>query len=105
VARGDEVFKRFTVIAILLTPSWIAGIHRVRPAVYLPTNAAAAAGWACGIGLGAYFLGPPIVEWVGDLGWITAVALGLLVAVGIATGMVRRRRRTPRRAEAVEPGG
>ena len=105
VARGDEVFTRFTVVAILLTPSWIAGIHRVRPAIYLPTNAVAAALWACGIGLGSYFLGPPIVELVGDLGWITGVALGLLVALAVTTGMLRRRRRRRLRpAEASEPG-
>jgi membrane protein DedA with SNARE-associated domain len=93
VARGDEVFDRFPVVAILLTPSWIAGIHRVRSAVYMLTNAAGAAAWAVGIGLGAYFIGPPVVELVSDIGVATGVAFGLLVAAGITTGVLRRRRR------------
>jgi membrane protein DedA with SNARE-associated domain len=94
--RGDEVFERFTIVAILLTPSWIAGIHRVRPSVYLPVNAAAAGLWAGGIGLGAYYLGPSIVEFVEDLGWVTAVALGVLVGGAVLAEVARRRRRTRR---------
>ena len=30
VQRGEEIFDRYPVIAILMTPSWVAGIHRVR---------------------------------------------------------------------------
>jgi membrane protein DedA with SNARE-associated domain len=97
VAKGDQVFKRFAVIAILLAPSWISGIHRVRAAIYLPTNAVAAALWAAGIGIGAYYIGPPIVEFVDDLGWVTASALGVL-ALGVVAAEVARRRRGRARA-------
>ncbi|MBV9465268.1 MAG: hypothetical protein JO169_04060 [Solirubrobacterales bacterium] len=93
LARGDDVFARFTVVAILLAPSWIAGIHRVKAAVYLPTNAFGAALWAGGIGLGAYFIGPTVIDLVEDLGWITVVALVLLVSAGAAAEWLRRRRR------------
>ncbi len=93
VARGDEVFERFAVVAILLTPSWIAGIHRVRPTIYLPTNAVGAAAWAAGIGLGAYYVGPPIVDFVQDVGVVTAVGIVLLVAIGIGLGILQRRRK------------
>jgi membrane protein DedA with SNARE-associated domain len=92
VARGDEVFGRIPIIAILLTPSWIAGIHRVGPAVYIPTNALGAAAWAAGIGLGAFYLGPPVVDLVQDLGVVVSIGLGVLIAVGIGAGVVRRRR-------------
>ena len=51
--RGDEVFKRYVAVAVIVAPTWIAGIHRVRPAVYLPLNALGAVVWAVGIGLGA----------------------------------------------------
>jgi membrane-associated protein len=98
LARGDEIFGRFAVIAILLTPSWIAGIHRVRAAVYLPTNAAGAALWAVGIGLGAFYVGPTVVDVVGDLGWITAAGLALLIVAGVTIEIRRRRHR--RRAKA-----
>jgi membrane-associated protein len=103
LARGDEVFKRYAVIAIILTPSWIAGIHHVRPAVYLPTNAAGAALWALGIGLGAYWVGPAVVDVVADLGWVTGTALVVLVLGGIGAELVRRRRRRSRPSEPVLP--
>jgi membrane protein DedA with SNARE-associated domain len=92
VARGEMVFARYTVLAVLLTPSWIAGIHRVRAAVYLPTNAACAVLWAAGIGLAAYFVGPTVVDFVQDLGVISAVGLCLFV-VAVIVLEVRRRRR------------
>lgn len=98
LARGDEVFGRHPVWGVLLTPSWIAGIHRVRSRVYLPTNAAGAALWAAGIGLGAYYIGPSVVELVDDLGWITAVGLAVLIAGAVWAELSRRRRRTRRRA-------
>ncbi len=90
--RGDQVFKRHPVVAILLTPSWIAGIHQVRSAVYLPVNALGALIWAFGIGLGAYFVGPTVIDVVEDLGWVTAVAVVLLVS-GLVTAEILRRRR------------
>ena len=93
LSRGDEVFRRFAVLAILLTPSWIAGIHRVGAGIYLVTNAVGAAVWAVGIGLGAYFLGPPVIELANDLGWVTIVGLLLLVGGGIALQVRRHRRR------------
>jgi membrane protein DedA with SNARE-associated domain len=91
--RGDDVFKRYPVLAIVLAPSWIAGIHHVRAPVYLAVNAAGAAAWATGIGLGAYFVGPSVVELVQDLGLVLGVALGLLVAGGVVAEIRRRRRK------------
>src|SRR5947209_3099851 len=99
VERGDEIFARFGVIAILLTPSWIAGIHRVRTSLYLPTNTLGAAVWSVGIGLGAYYVGADTVEVVGDLGWAMTVALGVLLVAGLALGFISRRRRAQRRRE------
>jgi membrane protein DedA with SNARE-associated domain len=93
LARGDQVFDRYPVFAILLTPSWIAGIHRVRAAVYLPTNAAGALLWAAGIGLGAYFVGPAVVDFVSDLGWVTGSLLVLLLVGGIGVEVYRRHRK------------
>jgi membrane protein DedA with SNARE-associated domain len=98
LARGDEVFDRYPVLAILLTPSWVAGIHHVRAAVYLPTNAAGAALWAVGIGLGAFFLGPPIVDLVTDAGWVAVGGFVALVAAAAGAEVVRRRRRARGRA-------
>lgn len=100
VARGDEIFKRVPVIAIILAPSWISGIHRVRTALYLPVNALSAAIWACFIGLGAYFVGPTVIDLVDDVGWVMGGGLALLVLSAVLLEVRRRRRR---RARAQSP--
>ncbi len=98
LARGDAVFKRYAVVAILLTPSWIAGISRVNTTVYQVTNIVSAAVWAVGIGLGAYVVGPPIVDLVDDAGWVSVVGIGALIGLGVGGELWRRRRQ--RRAPA-----
>src|SRR5690348_10375173 len=97
VSRGDEVFERHPVLAILLTPSWVAGIHRVRTDVYMILNLVGAAVWAAGIGLAAYWTGPSVVDFVNDFGLVTTLALGTLIAVVAAAEIVRRRRRRQER--------
>ena len=100
--RGDEVFGRWPVIAIVMTPSWIAGIHGVRARLYLPTNAISALIWSVGIGLASYFIGPSVIEFVDDLGWVTIVGLVALVVVGIGLEVSRRRRKARRKLAADE---
>ncbi len=90
--RGERIFERYPVAAVLLTPAWIAGIHGVRSAVYQPLNAVSAAMWAVGVGLGAYLVGPPIVDAVGDLGLITTIALVVFLLLVLGGGLIRRRR-------------
>lgn len=90
--HGEQVFERAMVPAILLTPSWVAGIHRVRSAVYQPVNVLGAAMWAAGIGFGAYLAGPPIVDLVDDAGNVMLIALAVLVIVVVGAETVRRRR-------------
>ncbi len=92
VERGEEVFERLTVIAILLTPAWVAGIHRAGPAVYLITNTLSAVAWAVGIGLGAYYAGPPVLDVLGDIGTASLIGLGVLVVAAIGFEVARRRR-------------
>jgi membrane protein DedA with SNARE-associated domain len=91
--RGEEVFARHAVLAILLTPAPIAGVHRVRPLVFLAVNTVSALGWALGFGLGSYLIGPSVIDAVGDLGVITAVGLGLLIAFAVWLEIRRRRGR------------
>jgi membrane protein DedA with SNARE-associated domain len=93
VERGEEVFKRLTVIAILLAPSWVSGIHRAGTVIYTITNAVSAAVWAVGIGLGAYYLGPAILDVLDDVGTATAIGLVCLVLVAIGLEVRRRMRR------------
>ena len=65
----------------------------MRPAVYLPLNTLGAVVWAAGIGLGAYFVGPPIEDAVADLGWVITVGIVLLVLVAVWFELRRRLRR------------
>jgi membrane protein DedA with SNARE-associated domain len=96
VTRGDEVYERHPVIAILLTPSWVAGIHRVRTDVYMIINAVGAALWAAGIGLAAFWIGPSVIEFVSDVGLATTLLLVALIAAVVVGEIMRRRRREQR---------
>ena len=98
VKRGDEVFTRYPVIAILLTPSWVAGMHRGHTWAYQAINAASAAAWALGIGLAAYYVGPSVIDFVHDVGLATSVGLVVLIAAVVAIEVRRRKRRREREA-------
>jgi membrane protein DedA with SNARE-associated domain len=101
--KGEQAFKRVEPIAILLTPSWVAGLNQANTRIYMPINAASAAGWAVAIGLGGYFGGPVILELVNDFGLVgTIVAISLVVgAVGVAV-LRRQRGAVKRRAQHQE---
>jgi membrane protein DedA with SNARE-associated domain len=91
--RGDEVFHRFELLAILVTPSWVAGIHRARARLYLPANGLSAVAWAIGFGLGAYYAGPPVLEFASDFGTVGTVGLVVLIVVAVGLEVYRRIRR------------
>jgi membrane protein DedA with SNARE-associated domain len=92
--RGDRFFERFGAVAVFLTPSWVAGIHGMRAARFLPANAVAALVWALVVGLGAFLVGPSVVEFVDDLGLVTALVLGGLVVAAAAGALLSRARRS-----------
>jgi membrane protein DedA with SNARE-associated domain len=102
VERGEEVFRRVEVLAILFTPSWVAGINRSRARVYLPVNAISALLlWALPIAVGAYYLGPVILDLLADVGTIATIILLIVIAVLVVTALRRRRReRALRRDQA-----
>lgn len=91
LARGEAIFNRRVVIAVILTPSWVAGIHRVRWPVYLPANALSAAIWAVGIGVGGFLIGPPVADMFSDLGTVGLIVLVALIAAGGIAEVARRR--------------
>jgi len=93
VARGDRFFARYGVVAVLFTPSWIAGIHSMRWTRYVPVNAVSALVWALGIGFGAYEAGPAVTDIAADIGSGTWIVLGSLVAAGVVGALLRRHRR------------
>ena len=102
--RGEELFKRREVLAVLLTPSWVAGINRAGVVVFNFTNAGSAVMWAVGVGVGAYLLGPVVLDLGQDAGLIASVALVVLIVVSVGGQLLRRRRRrrVPHESAAAE---
>jgi membrane protein DedA with SNARE-associated domain len=99
MARGETMFASHPVIGILLAPSWIAGINRVRWTIFHPVNAASAVVWAGGVGVGGYLVGPAVIDVVDDVGSATAIILVVIVAGAVAVEIRRRRaRRGPGRS-------
>lgn len=101
--RGDRIFHRRLAIAVIVAPSWVAGIHHVRSRVYQPLNALAALIWALAVGIGAYLIGPSVADFFGDLGLATLVVIGGIV-IGVIVFELVRRRRGPRRTATRGPG-
>lgn len=93
VLRGDRFYRSYGPLAVLFTPSWIAGIHMHWPR-FLPANALAALVWACSVGLGAYLLGPSITDVVADAGLAGGLLIVALVALAAAVVLWRRLRRS-----------
>ena len=90
--RGEQVFRRAEALAVFLTPSWVAGINRARLAVFLPVTVLGAALWSVGIGLGAYYAGPPVLDAVGDVGTVMGILLAVLVVLVVGGESYRRYR-------------
>lgn len=101
VGRGEEIFERHPVSAILLTPAFVAGIHRVRSRVYQPINVVSAAVWAVAVGLGGYYIGPAVLDWIDDAGTGVTVVVGVIVVAVVVLELSRRRRRSRQRRGAV----
>lgn len=95
--RGDRIFHRQVAIAVILAPAWVAGVHHVRSRVYQPLNALAALVWALAVGLGAYFVGPPLADAFADLGLAALIGIGVVLIGGIVFEVFRRRRGERRR--------
>lgn len=92
VERGEQIFNRHPVIAILMTPAVVAGIHRVDTATYQLVNVVSAAVWTVVLGVGGYFVGPPVLDAVTDLGTGFTIVIATVVAGVIVLETLRRYR-------------
>jgi membrane protein DedA with SNARE-associated domain len=93
VERGERIFERHPVTAILMTPAFVAGIHRVRPSVYHAVNILSAMAWTLVIGLGGYYIGPPVLDAIGDLGTGVSIVVGIVLVTLLVAEISRRYRR------------
>jgi membrane protein DedA with SNARE-associated domain len=65
--------------------------------LYNVVNVVSAAVWAVAIGVGGYYVGPPILDVVDDLGTVGIVLSVVVVVVGVVAALVRRQRGAVRR--------
>jgi len=89
LAVGERFYRRYGVMAVFFTPSWLAGINRMRSRRYLIVNAVSAVLWAVVVGVGAYLIGPSIEDVVSDAGLAGIVVIAV---AGVVVEIVRRRR-------------
>jgi membrane protein DedA with SNARE-associated domain len=89
---GKRFFERFGTLAVFLTPSWVAGIHRLPAAKFLPANALAALTWVALYGLVPFAVGPRLVEVFEDVGLVGTVVILAAAAVAAILGIARYRR-------------
>ena len=94
IARGDRFYDRYGPVALLLTPSWIAGIHDMRWRRFLPANAVSTLVWALAIGIGAYLIGPSITDIAADAGLAGGLLVALLFVIAVVLVLRRRSHRS-----------
>ena len=82
--RGDELYDRGGVLAVYMTPSFMAGISGMRTRRFLVANGIAALAWVFLVGLGAYFAGPSVAEWLGDLSVLALALIAVAAALSLA---------------------
>lgn len=90
--RSERLYERFGTAAIILTPSWAAGIARMEAARYLLVNAISAALWAVLYGLGAYFTGGAVTDLFNDLGLAGEIVVGSALLAVAVLALVHRYR-------------
>lgn len=92
IERGEAMFKRREILAIVLTPPWVAGINRSSARVYLPVNTLQALLlWAIPLGVGAYYAGPPVLDLFSDVGTIASLIVVVVVLSAVGSALLRRR--------------
>jgi len=90
---GDRFYERYAALAVYFAPTLMAGINGMRARRFLPINAVACLVWALLTGIGAYFIGKPVEDLLGDIGTVGLIVLGVLIAAAVVAGWIRRRRK------------
>jgi membrane-associated protein len=93
ISFGDRLYDRFGFAAVLLAPTWVAGVHGMSATRFLAANAIAALVWAVAIGAGAYAAGPAIAGALDEERLVAALMVAVVAAVILAMVVWRRRSR------------
>jgi membrane protein DedA with SNARE-associated domain len=96
LAHSEAVYYLHPSLAIVMTPSWAAGIEKVRWRPYISLNALSALLWALPLGVGAYLLGAQVTtEFSSEVGWVVAAIFVLFVLYQVLQRFLRT---SPRRS-------
>src|SRR5436853_5632376 len=79
--RGDAIYEKRGLLAVYVAPAWMAGISGMSFRRFILANTLSAVLWAALVGLGAYFAGPSVADFLGDLGTL------VLVLIAVAAGL------------------
>jgi membrane protein DedA with SNARE-associated domain len=82
--RGDAIYEKRGLFAVYVAPSWMAGISGMSFRRFMLANTVAAVVWAALVGLGAYFAGPSVADFLGDLGTLALVVIAVAALVSFA---------------------
>ncbi|MGO9898366.1 MAG: DedA family protein [Solirubrobacteraceae bacterium] len=118
LAVGDRFFERYGgkavfvgrwIALVRVATAWLAGIDEMPFARFFAWNALGAITWATAYGLLGYFGGTAAAHVLENIGVGAAIALGVVLVVGLAYWKLRGRRRAQRdervRAGAGEGSG
>ena len=90
LAHSEEVYYQHPSLAIVLTPSWAAGVEKVRLRPYILLNALSALLWALPLGLGAYLLGAHVTtEFSSEIGWVVLAVVVLFIVYQVVQRFLR----------------
>jgi undecaprenyl-diphosphatase len=104
--KGEPFFARHGAKAVFLgrwfaglriAAAWLAGVNRMHWPVFMFWNALGGIAWATSVGLAAYALGPTAESLFKTVG---LVGIAVIVVLGAATFVWRRRRTATRESEA-----
>jgi membrane protein DedA with SNARE-associated domain len=82
--RGDAIYEKRGLLAVYVAPSWMAGISGMRFRRFMLANTVSAVVWAALVGLGAYFAGPSVADFLGDLGTLALVLIAVAALISFA---------------------
>ena len=94
VEKGDNLFKRYPKIAVLLVPSAISGIYRVPRVIFGCASVAVCSSWTLSTGLISYLLGEAAKDLIGSAGTKAVLVIVLLAGIGLTYRYIWRRRRS-----------
>jgi undecaprenyl-diphosphatase len=104
--KGEPFFARHGAKAVFLgrwfaglriAAAWLAGVNRMHWPVFMFWNALGGIAWATSVGLAAYALGPAAESLIKTVG---LVGIAVIVVLGAAAFVWRRRRTAARESEA-----